>query len=151
MRPTKLNITALKAFFSVPANKTKMQQAIYNTAKLGWSTDHVSNRNGRNFLAVRFRAGKLEITDRFYNDVTDIVKGFLLHPLVELFKSTFNGLHGVTTNNKAMALQLGYKYTKSTAASLEGQTVNYLAYGFDELGNAIVISTDKVIRQFYTK
>ena len=70
-----MNITAIKSMLSSKATIEKIRKAIFNTSKLNWSCDHVSNRKGKNFLAFRVRGGKLQITTKKGLDITqDIVK-----------------------------------------------------------------------------
>lgn len=68
-----MNKTNLKAFLSSPASRKRLANAIRNCRENGYSNDHVSNAKGRNILAVKVRDGKLEITDRKYNDVTAMI------------------------------------------------------------------------------
>lgn len=68
-----MNITAVRAMLTSKSTVEKLRQAIHNTNKLGWSCDHVRNRNGRNFLAVRVRDGKLEVTTRTGKDITQLI------------------------------------------------------------------------------
>ncbi|AFK66732.1 hypothetical protein COPG_00136 [Colwellia phage 9A] len=68
-----MNITAIKSALSNQVTVDKLRQAIHNTSKLGFSTDHVSNRKGKNFLAVRCRGGVLSIHDKDYKEVTQLV------------------------------------------------------------------------------
>lgn len=68
-----MNITALKAALKSKDTVSRIRKAIYNTSVLGWSVDHVPNRQGKNFLAVRVRDGKLEITDRKFKNVTQLI------------------------------------------------------------------------------
>ncbi len=68
-----MNITAIKSALSNQVTVEKLRSAIHNTSKLGFSTDHVTNRKGINFLAVRCRGGVLSIHDRNYKDVTQLI------------------------------------------------------------------------------
>lgn len=69
-----MNIPALKAALKSKATVARIRRAIYNTHKLGYSVDHVADRKGkRNFLAVRVRDNKLQITDRHNKDVTQLI------------------------------------------------------------------------------
>jgi hypothetical protein len=68
-----MNKTSIKAMLSSTATITRIKTAIKNTSKNGYSTDHVKNKDGRNFLAFRVRSGKLQITDRKGLDITKMI------------------------------------------------------------------------------
>lgn len=72
-----MNITAVRAMLSSQDTVRKLRQAIYHTNKLKWSVAHVSNRNNKTFLGVRVRDGKLIISDRNNNDITQLIVSVL--------------------------------------------------------------------------
>jgi DNA-binding IclR family transcriptional regulator len=73
LRHTIMNKTAIKAMLSSTATISRIQTAIRNTSKNGYSVDHVKNKSGVNFLAFRVRDGKLEITNRKGVNITQLI------------------------------------------------------------------------------
>lgn len=69
--------TALKAVINNPCSRNKLRQAIYNAGVLGWSVDHVRDRLGDAYLAVRVHSGKVLITDKHGRNLTRVVKKLL--------------------------------------------------------------------------
>ena len=61
-----INQTSLKQ--SIVRNK--IIKASMNVIHNGYSVDHVTNRNGRAYMAIRYNQGAISVTDRKGRDIT---------------------------------------------------------------------------------
>lgn len=69
--------TTIKTILSNKVSKDALRQAIFNTGKLGWSKDHVTNVKGEAYLSVSVVAGYVVFKDTHNRDLTKIVIKFL--------------------------------------------------------------------------
>lgn len=61
-----ITVTTLKH----PNTVANIRKACYNVLRKGYSVEHVRNGKGQAYIAVRYRDGLLEFTDRHGNNIT---------------------------------------------------------------------------------
>lgn len=72
-----MNSTAIKSAFSSLTFRARLYSAMVKTAKKGYSVEHIKNRKGNAFIAVRYRKNKyvsgFHFSDKSGKDITKMI------------------------------------------------------------------------------
>lgn len=75
-----------KTSLTHPTTLNNLRKACYNVLKQSYSVDHVRNRQGNAYIAVRRYKGFLVFLDRYGNDITRQVASVLKRKKVTFWR-----------------------------------------------------------------